>query len=355
MKASACGALGVAALIAATAHGATAGGPTIGKLVTVKDWAVGCDNGLSCQAVALIPEDRSDAVLSFVITRRAEILAPLSIEISGFTSKAERYRIMIDGRIANSGQVPADGEAIRVNGADAVKLARAMARGKSMRLVEIGGADLGTASLSGVTAALRHTDVQQGRAGSKGAVIARGKRKATARKAELPVITASRITPSDMLPDATALVALSESSPCAAERLGSTEDTAYSLGNGPNGAQALVMLNCGAGADNFSSGVYIGQRDAKGQWSFAPASFDYHAGGFSAGRNMALLVNARWDSSTQTITSHAKGRGIGDCGSSESWLWDGAAFRLTSATAMSECRGSLHWIPLWRAEVRFVG
>jgi Protein of unknown function (DUF1176) len=67
-----------------------------------------------------------------------------------------------------------------------------------------------------------------------------------------------------------------------------------------------------------------------------------------------LLVNSDWDAATQTISSYAKGRGLGDCGSSESWVWDGTSFRLTRATVMGECRGSLDWIPVWRAEVRLV-
>ncbi len=345
---------GVAALIAVAAHGVALAGPAVGKLMTFRDWTVGCDNGLACQAVALTPNGPSDGALSLVITRPAGALASPTIEMSGFTTKADRYRIVIDGKIADTGTMQVGSETIRVGGADAMKLARAMAKGKAMRLIDGGGADLGTASLSGVAAALRYTDSQQGRAGSKGAVIATGPKMAVAKKVIVPVISAKKIAPTDMLPDASALVALSESSPCAAERFGSTEDTAYSLGTGPKGAQALVMLNCGAGAYNFSSGIYVGQREPKGKWSFVPATFDYGAGGFSADSKIPLLVNADWDAATQTIRSYAKGRGLGDCGSSESWVWDGATFRLTSATAMGECRGSLDWIPIWRAEVKVV-
>lgn len=345
-------ATGVAALIAVAAHSATPAGPVVGKLMTFRDWTVGCDNGLACQAVALTADGPSEDALSLVITRPAGALASPTIEMSGFTTKADRYRIVIDGKVADTGTMQVGSETIQVGGADAMKLARAMAKGKAMRLIDGGGADLGTASLSGVAAALRYTDAQQGRNGSKGAVIATGPKMATAKKAVLPVIAAKKITPTDMLPDASALVALSESSPCAAERFGSTEDTAYSLGTGKNGAQALVMLNCGAGAYNFSSGIYVGQRGAKGKWDFVPARFDYGAGGFSAESKIPLLVNADWDAAAQMIGSYAKGRGLGDCGSSESYVWDGTMFRLTSATAMGECRGSLDWIPIWRAEVR---
>jgi hypothetical protein len=326
--------------------------PTPGKTETFKDWTVGCDNGLACQAVSLATEGDSDGTLSMVIARPSGPTAALTIAMSGFTSKADRYRIVIDGRVAETGTMQVGSETIGISGANAMKLARAMARGSAMRVIDSAGTDLGSASLAGVAAALRHMDAQQGRAGSRGAVIATGPRMATARKAAIPVIAVRKIAPSDMLPDAAALVALSENSACAEERFGSTQDTAYSLGTGPNGPQALVLLNCGAGAYNFSSGVYVGQRNSAGKWTFEPAKFDYGAAGFSVDSKIPILINADWDAAKQSLGSYAKGRGLGDCGSSESWVWDGAMFRLTNATVMGECRGSLDWIPVWRAEVR---
>lgn len=326
--------------------------PVPGKIETYKDWTVGCDNGLACQAVSLLPEGETEGIASMVITRPSGATDPLTIEMSGFTSKADRFRAVVDGRVAATGTMQVGSETVVLTGASAMKLARAMARGKAIRVIDGAGTDLGTASLSGVSAALRYIDGQQGRAGSRGAVIATGPRMATAKKSAIPTIEVKKIAPTDMLPDASAMVALSESSPCAQERFGSTEDTAYSLGTGENGAQALVLLNCGAGAYNFSSGVYVGQRSNGGKWSFAPAEFDYGAGGFSDDSKIPILINADWDAAKQSLSSYAKGRGLGDCGSSESWVWDGAAFRLTEAKVMGECRGSLDWIPVWRAEVR---
>jgi Protein of unknown function (DUF1176) len=326
--------------------------PVPGKVETYTDWTVGCDNGLACQAVSLATEGVPEGMMSMVITRPSEATSPLTIEMSGFTSTSDRYRVVVDGRITATGTIQVGSETIAVAGASAMKLARAMARGKAIRVIDGAGADLGTASLSGVSAALRYIDGQQGRAGSRGAVIATGRRMATAKKSAIPTIEVKKIVPTDMLPDASAMVALSESSPCAQERFGSTEDTAYSLGTGENGAQALVLLNCGAGAYNFSSGVYVGQRNSAGKWAFAPAEFDYGASGFSDESKIPILINADWDAAKQSLSSYAKGRGLGDCGSTESWVWDGAAFRLTEAKVMGECRGSRDWIPVWRTEVR---
>ncbi len=324
------------------------------KVMTYKDWAVGCDNGLSCQAVALMPEGLPEGSLSIVAVRAEGVNGAFSIDMSGAASKSDRFRILIDGKVADTGAVPVGSATIKVTGADAMKLARAMAKGKKLRLINGAGTELGAASLAGSAAAFRYADAAQGRAGSRGAIIATGPKMATAKTVSLPVISAKKIKPAKILPDAGALVALSEGSPCAAERFGPTADSAYSLGSGPDGPQALVLLNCGSGAYNFSSGIYTGQRNGKGKWTFEPAKFDYGAAGFSEDSKIPLLVNAGWDAATQTISSYAKGRGIGDCGSSENFVWDGNMFRLIGATVMGECRGSLDWIPVWRAEVRLV-
>jgi hypothetical protein len=327
---------------------------TPGKTATFKDWTVGCDNGLACQAVALMPENLPAGSLSMVVDRAEGGNGVLAIAMSGFTTKADRFRVVIDGKVADTGTMPVGSDAIKVTGADAIKLARAMAKGRSLRLIDGAGVELGVASLAGAAAAFRYADVAQGRAGSRGAIIAVGPKMATARKPVVPVISAKKIQPSDILPDTAALVALSESSACAAERFGPTEDAAYSLGTGPDGAQALVLLNCGSGAYNFSVGAYVGTRDAKGKWSFAPAKSDYPGSTLSEKSGVMLLVNSEWNSATQSISSYAKGRGIGDCGSSESYVWDGSMFRLTGAASMDKCRGSLDWIRVWRAEVRLV-
>jgi Protein of unknown function (DUF1176) len=353
--------LGVALPVAVAAHSVASPPVSVGTLQTFKDWTVGCDNGLSCQAVALMPKGTVSEGLSLAVTRSEgvagavtiKILGKISSKISGFTSKADGFRVIIDDRAVLTGTLNIGSETIRLAGASALKLARAIGKGRVMRVTDGSGTDLGAVSLSGASAALRYIDVQQGRASSKGAVIAIGRKAPSARKAVLPVLTVTRIKPTGILPDTPALVTLSENSSCADKRVGSTEDTAYSLGTGAKGAQALIMLNCGAGAYNFSSGIYIGQRDDTGKWTFEPAAFDYGARGSSNENKIPVLVNADWDAAGQTINSFAKGRGLGDCGSAESWIWDGSMFRLTKATAMGECRGSLDWIPIWRADVRF--
>ena len=46
-----------------------------------------------------------------------------------------------------------------------------------------------------------------------------------------------------------------------------------------------------------------------------------------------------------------KGRGLGDCGSGQDYVWDGKRFRLVQQTDLGECRGMLDYITTWRAQV----
>lgn len=339
-------------LFAALSAGAT--GPTVtpGKVQTFKDWTVGCDNGFSCQAVSLMDEAAPEDGLEVVLSRAAIATAPIAINIDGNNIKVAKYRVLIDGRLALSGMALAGDAVVKVSGVEALRLGRAMANGRRLTLTDLSGKAVGTASLAGVSAAFRWIDAQQNRVGTKAALVAVGNKARGGKSVNVPVITAQKIAPNDMLPDAAAIIALSESSPCADARFGSTEDTVYSLGSGPDGARALILLNCGAGAYNFSSGIYTGRRNKLGKWIFEPAKFDYGATGFDNDSPIPILVNASWDAATQTLSSYSKGRGLGDCGSSESYVWDGASFRLTAASFMGECRGARDWIPTWRANVR---
>ncbi|MFN3620635.1 DUF1176 domain-containing protein [Sphingorhabdus sp.] len=340
----------LAATILPAFHAAAAVTP--GKVQIYKDWAVGCDNGLDCQAVALQDDKLVEQHLSVVVTRTAGASTSLIISISSNSLEPGRYLVRVDNKTLTRDVTKVLGQPIQVTDAAALNLARAMARGNTVRLLDDTGNELGKASLAGASAAFRYIDAQQSRAGVRNAIVAISGKPKTGRRPALPVITARRIRPDNVLPDTASLIALSDSNPCGAERFESSEDTAFSLGIGGSGPQALVLVTCGRGAYNVSSGIYTARRDKKGAWTFEPTKFDYGATGFTAESGIPILVNTRWDPAAQTISTYNKARGLGDCGSSASYVWDGQMFRMISASFMGECRGSSDWIPTWRAEVR---
>ena len=61
------------------------------------------------------------------------------------------------------------------------------------------------------------------------------------------------------------------------------------------------------------------------------------------------LTNGDWDPKTRRLSSFERVRGIGDCGSTESYAWDGTRFRLVEQNEIGECRGSVDYIRTWIA------
>jgi Protein of unknown function (DUF1176) len=328
--------------------------PNLGTQKFFFDWAAACDNRLACEAISMPPEETAFEGISVTLTR-ASSTGDIAITLSGFETKSDRYGILIDGRLADTGPINNAATApITVTGADALRLSRALANGRTLVLRDGKGADLGKISLKGSSAAFGHIDKVQNRAATKAALANPGAKNLRVNWVPTPVIAAKRIAPTETTPNAATLVSLIETSSCKEERYGVTEDTAYSLGRIDSKARALVMISCGAGAYNFASAAYIGTEEAAGKWQFAPALFDYGSAIRTMDNSVQLLINAGWDAATQTISSHAKGRGLGDCGNAESYVWDGAQFRLISAYGMEQCRGSLDWMTLWHADVKLV-
>jgi hypothetical protein len=107
----------------------------------------------------------------------------------------------------------------------------------------------------------------------------------------------------------------------------------------------LVPHPCGNGAYNYFTSVYIIDEAGK----VRPAQFDLSPGMGEANDPAPDLTNGDWDPKTRTLDSYEKGRGLGDCGGTEKYVWDGSRFRLIEATMMGECRGSTDFIRVWTA------
>lgn len=300
-----------------------------GVLKTFGDWTVGCDNGLACQAVALVPDTAErDTYLLMVLSRRARG-APMrmAVQLLDHVGSRKAYSITVDGkpiaRAVAAGNPPEDAAEVALN-----LDARALAALRKGRRAAIGGTKV-SASLTGLSAALGYMDAQQ----------ARG-------TPALPVVTlppASGRGPKT-LPAARALAALpSEARTCDDPTIdvkpeASRLDARHSL--------VLITHPCGNGAYNaFSTALII---DEAGRAT--PARFDANPG-MDGSEVVGSLVNADWDARTRRLGTFARARGIGDCGTMQSYAWDGTRFRLVEQMAMGECRGSTDYITTWRARV----
>lgn len=314
------------------------------------DWAVGCDNSASCEMTSLLPEGEEgneayqDVFVSVGRVPGAAGALTVLLELPGHNGRT--LALKIDGTLLVS-QAPHD-DSIRIEGEAAQRIARAMVAGKTIEVVDASGRTVGIVSLTGASAAFRFTDAAQGRAGTVTAIVAKGGKPAHSVPAApaVPTIRAVRPSGTPATVDAALRKRLDTESGCDAEYDGAAGDLpgvgTFALGGG----KTLALLPCGQGAYNLPSVPYI-----LSGGKVEVAGFDSAPDDTGAQGDAPALINPWFDPKTGILSSRTKGRGIGDCGSSASYVWDGSLFRLIDQREMPDCRGSTNWLRTWRADI----
>jgi hypothetical protein len=217
-----------------------------------------------------------------------------------------------------------------------------MANGRALDIRDAGGKTLATLSLKGASAALRYVDAKQSRASTATALVARGDKPASSVPARpsVPQIVAITPTGQPFAPNATMIADMKRQAQCDDSAHGDAEF--HALGGGAT----LVLLPCSAGAYNLISAVFV-VRDGKA----TPAKMDAPAGFTEDGKPDAVPMPVNPDFSNGVLSSFAEGRGLGDCGDRQDFVWDGSRFRLSHEESMGECRGNPNYITTWSASV----
>jgi hypothetical protein len=318
--------------------------PKPGELKTFADWTVGCDNTLRCTLGSLLPEMGGEDMITLNLAREpgpvaaggGKISLALETRNDDAATKSPPASFAVDSK--------------RIALHDVAALAAAIANAQSLKILDAKGGTLATLSLKGAAAALRYIDAQQGRAGSIDAVVAKGAAPSSAPIPSLPIITA--ITPSGTHAKLSGaqVATMRKRATC---DLGSFSDGAgesittpetYALGGG----KSLVILPCSTGAYNLIGALFIvdGTRITAAQLD---ARSGFEATGADTGTSVKSVINGEFKDGV--LTSYAKGRGLGDCGSRQSFVWDATRFRLSEQADMGECRGNIAYITTWRAKV----
>jgi len=319
--------------------------PKPGELKSFEDWAVGCDNARRCTAVSLMEMESGENQLTVAITRSGGRTDAASLSIANIEDrKSGDLSLVADGTVViGSASLKSQDAPFELDlPTEAIAKLKAA---KAVELRDAAGVSLGGASLRGVVAAMLYMDDRQGRAKSETALIAVGQRPATSLTPPPPV----PVIPTKFRPNGTHfklsakdIASLQARTSCDAEPGVSDGHEAYHL----SGSTWLALVPCGSGAYNFMSVPVLVNRSIGRRMKIA--TFDF-APGFTEVGGPPMLVNADWDAATGQLSSYAKGRGLGDCGSAETYTWDGSKFRLLSKIAMEECRGVIDWIPVWQA------
>lgn len=320
-----------------------AAAPQPGELRTFRDWTVGCDNARSCHATSLMPENGDwDRPVTLSVKRAGKAEAPPMLAIG---ADGEPARMLVGGKALEVRLVPGEGE-LAIDPRDTAAALDALRAGDALMLEDRSGTAIGTVSLAGLSAALLYMDDRQKRVGTVTALQRPGTRPAEAVPPvpALPTVrSASRNVPLRFRLTEDQIDALRARHECVA---GEPDWPGYASEQYPlDESHGLLLLGCGAGAYNYTYVPFVFSRD-----EVRPARFDLPPR-WTEADDVASLVNADWDPESGTLTSFAKGRGLGDCGIGSDYAWDGERFRLVHQIEMNECRGSLDYVTTWRAEV----
>ncbi|TXC72106.1 DUF1176 domain-containing protein [Sphingomonas ginsenosidivorax] len=308
--------------------------PKQGALETFGDWAVGCDNGLRCTLASLLPEAGEADNVTLNIVREGD--AETKVYIDSRDEAIRPASLWVDGKKI----------ATKLTPESALAIAEALPAGRRLELRNRKDKAVATISLKGAAAAMRYADAEQGRAGTPTALVAKGTSTKVVEAPVLPTIVAPAITGEAATPTAAQLAAMRKQAECdlVDDQTGVLSPEAHAVGGG----KTLVILPCSTGAYNLIGALFV--IDGK---AVTPAEVDSPSGFDETGADSQTPVRSVVNGAFRDglLTSYAKGRGIGDCGVQQSYVWDGTTLRLSEQSAMSECRGNPNYISTWRATV----
>lgn len=304
------------------------------------DWELACDNTRTCRAAGYSP-DGVELSVSVLLTRQAGPDQPVTgqVKIGRYGDNPvvdalpRRFRLNLQINGQAYGAVAFDSDSL-LGSLDATQVnALLAALTRKSRLEFVRNGHVWALSDSGAAAALLKMDEFQGRLGTPGAIIRRGKQPESG---VLPMLPGLNVKPG---PLASARAGdkdwVKQQGPALLKALRATlrnEETDYcpdltepdpSFQEAPTAARLtdtrlLVATRCWSGAYNVGYGYWIVNQAAPYQPELVTTSgSEYQAGVLSA---------------TQ------KGRGLGDCWSSDEWQWDGKHFVLTHSTTTGMCR-----------------
>ncbi|AVS71097.1 hypothetical protein C8247_12090 [Paracidovorax avenae] len=329
----------------------------VGKLHTFRDWLVGCDNTLRCEAQGYGSE-RSEAspggraaliirrdagpdrppAMHFAYSTMDDVPGPSINQVVMVQVGALRFELPRMAAPQQETEVPAS----RVP-------ALLAAAQKSAYIVLSVGNSQWKVSLNGAAAALLKMDDLQGRVGTPGALTRKGtKPESSVPLPAIPVLDAARIpptTPADLklVPAIAALLPHTESD-CPGFDPAQGELEMVRL----TSSTLLVLQPCWRGA--YQTGSRVWQVDDRPPHRARQLDLPTADGSTQD----SLVADSLGGNDRLYLRESAKGRGIGDCWVRHDWTWSGDRLVLVNASE-SDCRlfesGGL-MVDLWRAQLK---
>jgi Protein of unknown function (DUF1176) len=343
---------------------------TAAEFKNFRDWYVGCDNLRNCSAFGFEADDPSSAWLR--IERSGAPAASARITIAADVNENVKVELAFDDAAVRG--LPAGPLALdkgddqsfgRVTVDDPAAVETLIAGLRKAQTILVGRTDPPGAaksdpqtsriSLSGAVAALLWIDEQQQRLGTATALVRRGDKPASSvppqpkapavQAAKAPAGAAPKLGPADLR----VLTAKAKALCGEDERRTALEDSARL-----DRDTSLRGFSCkdNSGAYNLAS-VFLIVPDNAPQ-AARPVKFAFPAALAAKAPPDVLAINASFDQKTMTLSTFNKGRGLGDCGAAEDWVFDGQAFQLALLRSMPHCKGITDgdWPVHYRSERR---
>lgn len=287
------------------------------------DWELACDNTRTCRAAGYQVESGSALEpVSMLITRNAGPGTPIEIDLqTGGQADAKGSMRFKVGKATLSGLKDS---AVSLDQAQIRTVLPELLKGDDATLTDSGGHKW-VLSLAGLNAVLLKMDEAQGRVGTPGALVRRGNKPESSVLPPVPAPVVNVVVPPKARAGDDALAARifpSLKLDSVKEACNNHDDfNAKSLNvSRLTDRKVLLSFGCGMGAYNYSSLLWI----ANDKSPYAP---------------VAIEANGDFDGKDASVTSSMKGRGIGDCWSSETWSFNGKDFVRTGASGDGMCRG----------------
>ncbi|MYM84678.1 DUF1176 domain-containing protein [Duganella sp. FT50W] len=306
--------LALGALLAAGAHA--------GEFVH-KDWASACDNTRHCEAVGYQNMAQSEPVTLW-LARDGGGNAPVVGKLMAYAEDADDQAPLS----IRAGEVLIQGIRQDITAAQMARLLPALKKADTAQVSD--GRHTWTLSLAGLHAVLLKMDDAQGRVGTLTALVRTGRQPASAVPAALPApplralsLPPQRDSDKALLP---AILGVLKDADC--EDIAS--EGAYGSIHRISDSQLLVVRQCSLGAYQGAYGVWrVNDKPPYAPVRLMLPDVD--------GKPEDSAVEANFEDGV--LSSYAKGRGLGDCGSFNSWLWTADGFKLLESSNGPLCRG----------------
>ena len=291
-----------------------------------KDWELACDNTRACRAVGYHRDDDRDSPLALLLERQAGVATATTAKLMlGYYSEGETppfpatLNMLINGRSLGTVSVVRKSAVAELNATQTKAVLLVLPKVADVQFVS--GKNRWKLSGDGASAVLLKMDEAQGRLDTATALVKKGNASDDGVLApmrvpvvQMGVIDASKPVDKRLATAIKPLLNSGKDSDCS-----DLTEAAQALEiRRINATKVLVSARCSSGAYNSGYGYWLvnDKLPYQPQW----------------------ITDNGSDYSNGTISASHKGRGLGDCWSSEEWVWDGIGFIHSSASTTGMCK-----------------